>query len=92
MIKNAGWEKVASVETQDDRISERLVLEKSFSRKGRSVPIYLVADAWDGKYINDTIKQFMRYNAGNDVLWVAFTKDKQGWHDLIAKTYVIKNH
>ncbi|CAB1084535.1 hypothetical protein D1AOALGA4SA_12051 [Olavius algarvensis Delta 1 endosymbiont] len=24
-------------------------------------------------------------------LWVAFTKEKRGWHDLIAKTYVIKN-
>ena len=23
--------------------------------------------------------------------WVAFTKEKKGWHDMIAKTYVIKD-
>ena len=35
---------------------ERLVLKKDFLRKGRYIPVYLVADAWDGKYIMDTIK------------------------------------
>jgi len=24
------------------------------------------------------------------VIWVAFDKDKQGWHDKIASTYVVK--
>jgi uncharacterized RDD family membrane protein YckC len=24
------------------------------------------------------------------LLWVAFTKEKKGWHDMIAKTYVVK--
>ncbi len=70
MIKKAGWEKISSLETQDKRILERLVLKKKFTRKGRSVPIYMVADAWDGKYINDTIKQFMYYNAGDDIFYV----------------------
>lgn len=70
MIKKAGWKKIASIETKDERILERLVLKKSFTRKDRSVNIYLVADAWDGKYITDTIKQFISYNAGNDVFYV----------------------
>jgi uncharacterized RDD family membrane protein YckC len=27
---------------------------------------------------------------GLGFIWVAFTKNKQGWHDLVAKTYVVK--
>lgn len=70
LIKKAGWEQISSLETQDKRILERLVLKKIFTRNGHLVPVYLVADAWDGKYIKETIKQFMQYNAGNDVFTV----------------------
>ncbi len=66
MIKDGGWTKISSIKTQDERILERLILKKSFLRNGSSVPVYLVADAWNGKYISETIKQFMNYNAGND--------------------------
>jgi hypothetical protein len=68
MINKAGWKYVDSVQVKDKRILERLILKKHFPRKGESVPVYLVADAWDGKYIGDTIKQFLSYNAGNDVV------------------------
>ena len=71
LIKKAGWKKIASVNAEDERILERIVLKKSFFRKGRSIPVYMIADAWDGKYIGDTIKQFMRYNAGDDVFSVS---------------------
>ena len=27
---------------------------------------------------------------GLGFIWVAFTKNKQGWHDLVARTYVVK--
>lgn len=64
MLKDAGWQKVASLKPDNTRILERLILKKSFKRKGQTVPVYLVADAWDGKHINQTIRQFMRYNAG----------------------------
>jgi hypothetical protein len=70
LLNKVGWEKIASVQVNDERILERLILKKDFLRKGQSVPVYLVADAWDGKYIGDTIKQFMRYNAGNDIFSV----------------------
>lgn len=67
MVKKAGWQKIASQKTEDKRILERLILKKEFLRKGITIPVYIIADAWDGKYISDTIKQFMRYNAGHDV-------------------------
>lgn len=45
-------------------------------RKGHYVTVYLVADAWDGRYIFDTIEQFMNYNAGNDVFYVQADNQK----------------
>jgi len=66
LTKSAGWIQVASIETADKQILERLVLRRAFPRKGRNVTVYLVADAWDGKFIKETIRQFIRYNAGAD--------------------------
>ena len=79
LLNKADWSEVASVQVDDKRILERLVLKKRFHRKQRQVTVYLVADAWNGKYIEDTIKQFMRYNAGSDVL-----KMKVGNKELFA--------
>lgn len=75
MIRDGGWKKVAVLEPADRRILERLVLKKDFSRNGRVVPVYLLADAWDGRFIRDTIKQFLNYAAGKDVLDVPLKKD-----------------
>ena len=66
MIKKAGWKKIATPESQNPKILERLILTKTFLRKGENVTIYLVADAWDGKYITDTIEKFMSFNAGHE--------------------------
>ena len=66
MIKKAGWKKIAAPESQNPKILEQLVLKKTFLRNGIKVPVYLVADAWNGKFITDTIKQFMSFNAGHD--------------------------
>jgi len=65
MTKKADWELIVSNKPEDDRILERIVLKKEFTRNDKTVPVYLVADAWDGKHINDTINQFMQYNSGN---------------------------
>ena len=35
-----------------------------------------------------TIPCFLTLGFG--FLWIVFNKEKQGWHDLIAKTYVVK--
>lgn len=68
-LKNkVGWELVTTLETKDNRILERIVLKRNFKRNGKSIAVYMIAEAWDGKYISDTVKQFMKYNAGNDVL------------------------
>lgn len=66
LIKSAHWTLVSSIRPNDNRILERIVVNKSFRRRDRQVTVYLVADAWDGKYIGETIEQFFRFNAGYD--------------------------
>jgi hypothetical protein len=76
MIKDGRWEKVGTFKPDDKRILERIVFKKSFSRNHHSVQVYIVADAWDGKYIRDTIKQFLEYNARQEVFDVQL-KDRK---------------
>lgn len=71
LIRDGGWKKIAAAKPSDKRILERVVLKRSFSRHGSTVPVYLVADAWDGRYIEETIRQFLKYNAGRDTVDVA---------------------
>lgn len=71
MMRDAGWARVGSRKPGDKRILERLILRKTFARGGRPVTVYLVADAWDGRYIRDTIDQFLRYSGGHDELNLA---------------------
>lgn len=68
LLKDAGWQKVFSNKSKDDRILEHLVLSKKIIRKGQPVQVFLVADAWDGRFITETIQQFLRYSAGHDLL------------------------
>ncbi len=76
LTRDGGWEKIAVLTPQDNRILERLVLKKVFSRNRNDVTAYLVADAWDGRYIRGTIIQFLRYNAGKDIFSIQL-KDKK---------------
>jgi hypothetical protein len=66
LTKDGAWEKLAETKPQDERILERLVLSKKIVRNGIEVPVFFVADAWDGYYIKDAIKQFLNHNAGKD--------------------------
>jgi hypothetical protein len=66
LIKDGGWAPVNAGGIVGSPVLERLVLKKTFERHGRPAPVYLVADAWDGAYIGDAIRQFLRYSAGHD--------------------------
>ena len=74
MTKKADWKLIGSIDTDDNRILERIILMKKFTRNGVTVPVYLIADAWDGKFIHDTINQFMQYNSGNKAFSVQADK------------------
>lgn len=66
LMKDAGWKKIKSFKPTNEAILERLVLFKKMTRNGKLVQVYLVADAWDGKYITETIERFLRFSAGHE--------------------------
>lgn len=68
LVKDAGWKVIKQVATQDKRILERLIFTKLIARNGHQVKVYLIADAWDGRYIFETIRQFLSFSAGSDVI------------------------
>lgn len=68
LLKDAGWQKIYSIEPENSPILERLVLSKKLIRNSQPVQVYLLADAWDGRFITQTIEQFLRHSAGHDQL------------------------
>lgn len=66
MRQRGGWRLLKSSPLSDKRILERIILTKTFMRQGRKVAVYLVADAWDGRFIMDSIKRYLQYNAGQE--------------------------
>lgn len=76
LIRDASWKIVQSTKPEKSSILEQLVLLKTIKRNGKSVKVYLVADAWDGKYIKDTVKQFLQFSAGHDPLIINVGKGK----------------
>ncbi len=67
-LKEAGWELIKNIATQDKRILESLIFTKLIARNGHQVKVYLIADAWDGRYISETIRGFLNFTAGSDVI------------------------
>lgn len=67
-VKDAGWKVIRQVATKDKRVLESLIFTKLIARNGHKVKVYLIADAWDGRYISETIQQFLRFSAGSDVI------------------------
>ncbi len=69
-VKDAGWKIIKKIPVQDKKVLERLVFYKLIKRHGRPVKAFLIADAWDGRYISETIQQFLSYSAGADVITI----------------------
>lgn len=71
---------------------------KTSSTPGKKVFKLKVLDEKTGKNV-DGGKGFIRYLMygpsillfGIGIIWIAFDKKKQGWHDKVAKTIVIKD-
>ncbi|MCK9996730.1 MAG: hypothetical protein KAH56_10690 [Candidatus Krumholzibacteria bacterium] len=61
----AGWKKMEAEIPEDPRILDRVVLYTNLKRGGISVPVYVVADAWDGAHIREALQAYLRMAAGS---------------------------
>lgn len=75
-LRDGGWKLLLRTKPADKRILQRIILRKVYYRRGRRVSVYLVADAWNGRYINEALRQFLRYSAGYDARDISFGSSK----------------
>jgi hypothetical protein len=64
LTRDAGWLPVAYDGARPSGVLDRLVLKSAVQRSGVGTPVYLVADAWDGSRIKETIAAFLEAAAG----------------------------
>lgn len=62
--RDAGWTRVRVTASPPEHVLERLVLKKELTRGARRVTAWVVADAWDGKYIRPATERFLDFAAG----------------------------
>jgi hypothetical protein len=77
LTRTAGWTAVTDLRPRDPRILERRVFRADLRRDGRIVPVYLIADAWDGAYIRDALCEFLHMAAGASSDTVSLPRDQQ---------------
>ena len=62
-----GWKSIAVTKPEDRRILERVVYFRALPRDGSEVPVYAVADAWDGAEIRGALQSFLAMASGDGV-------------------------
>lgn len=62
--RSANWTKLDVQRPADGRILERIVMYSEVRRNQRAVPVYIVADAWDGARIREAMLTYLEMTAG----------------------------
>ncbi len=71
LSKKRGWNKVSYNGGIPNGVLERIVLSKQVSIGGKIVSMYLVADAWDGRNIAETVNNTVKMAAGHNPEMIA---------------------
>ncbi len=70
--RSDAWEQVAIQIPDDKRILERVVFAGEVTRGGSSVPVHVIADAWDGQHIKDATAAFLKMASEGERHLVAY--------------------
>jgi hypothetical protein len=71
-LPKRGWRIVSRTEEPESGVLERIVFARTLQRNGREVEAQLVAEAWDGRSIQNTIARFLEASAAGDAHVVAY--------------------
>ena len=69
----AGWTRIDVQRPENERILDRVVLHTTVKRADVPVPVYVVADAWDGASIHEALRAYLEMAAGRSADWVEVT-------------------
>ena len=62
--RSADWKALPLPASRDARILERVLFRRELSRDGKSATVYLLAEAWQGRHIAGSIRQFLELTRG----------------------------
>jgi hypothetical protein len=65
--RTANWIRLTDCRPDDNRILERVVMYAQVERDQWNVPVYIVADAWDGAKIREATAEYLEMTAGRSV-------------------------
>ena len=80
LSRSAQWTRVHLGRPEDRRVLERIVLYTEMDRDRRAVPVYIVADAWDGAQIREAMAAYFEMTAGRSAESVTVKHE----HETIA--------
>jgi hypothetical protein len=67
LTRDGGWRAVPCESRAPEGVLERLVLRRAIRRAdGRSATAWVVADAWDGRWVRNAVARFLRMAGGHD--------------------------
>ena len=73
--RKAGWTALKSAPSARDQVLERVVFQTEIRRAGKPVPVYIVADAWDGAHMKTALTTFLDMAAGQEAESVSVTQN-----------------
>jgi hypothetical protein len=79
LTQRGGWSIVESSSPQDERIIERAILFQTLKRADSDVPVFIVADAWDGAHIKSALRDYLDMAAGLATEAVDVQQDSQNY-------------
>ena len=63
-LSRHGWQRETASMPEDEGLLERIVFFRTMPRSGVDVSVYVVADAWDGRYIKAALGRFLDMSGG----------------------------
>jgi hypothetical protein len=63
--RKCGWSIIGTPAALDERILDRVVMFQTLKRGDADVPVFIIADGWDGAHIKQAIGAFFEITAGN---------------------------
>ena len=65
--RSSEWQALPIAGSRDARVLDRALFRREIVRDGRRGELFLVAEAWNGKYIAEAIRHFLEINRGDHV-------------------------
>jgi len=87
--KETGWKLLSDLPNGRPEILDKIVLSDTILRDSKRIPVYLVAEAWDGKEMRAAIQRFFTLAAGREPETIELSKPTGHKIDAGSKAHLV---